>query len=693
MNASLAKLHVHEVSVRSWLPWSLSLPFVPALTQVIAQARTPPAARMGGYLTTLGGSRPHGSSPGQQWNSARRTPPLGGAPQLSSSAICHILSLLPPNERALTSRLVCRDAAKFLSAPEHCTASLSQPLPPDAAPWAVEAGQQHMQRLRFQDKMRLLTIAAKSGSEFNLELALTLVGPSVFPELLQLRERKWGWFCTPDKAAAEAGHLHLLGWLQRRCPGQLSAWVPPSVTRHCDLAGLKAAWAAWRALQDQPGGIRSSQCELDGGILYSATGSPTPDAIAKMEWLLEAGGGSLRLDADVAAAATLSGDLDRLRWLHQRGCPMDTEELLSYVLGYGNLAVVQFLVEEVGYTLPVAAADMYDADEQVFFWKGVLRAAASGPDAAAVLQWLQQQGLPQHLHGRGMLKFVVPEAVSAGRVELLRHLWSTRGVKSVSPYVKDHEAARSDSIPLMVFLRQAGRKFTIEAYHGAHSLGMVRWLALEAKVSATKVDVSKLVCGWSVLLTARRERLQAVQLLVEEAGCSGWDVGRAVHEAVLHGDMDLVQYLLRERPGYQYRPDRMAFARAAEDGCEALLEWLAGQPGSLEGPVGGAPYATAARWGDRATVTTLRRLGVPWGAEDTALKAVSMGSEVLPVRWLVEHGIPLGCWEDINRMYAAVKKAVKDSERSVAAVRYLHGIASAAAAATGGSKGSAPVGA
>ncbi len=97
----------------------------------------------------------------------------------------HILSLLPPNERALSGRLVSPDAAAALSGPEHCTASPSQPLPPHAVPWAVAAGQQHVRQLPFRHKLQLLCTAAASGSEVNLEVALALLQPSIFPELLQ----------------------------------------------------------------------------------------------------------------------------------------------------------------------------------------------------------------------------------------------------------------------------------------------------------------------------------------------------------------------------------------------------------------------------------------------------------------------------------------------------------------------------
>ncbi len=53
--------------------------------------------------------------------------------QLPTALQLHILYLLPPNERALSGRLVSPEARDGLTGPQHCTAFLSQPLPRYAA--------------------------------------------------------------------------------------------------------------------------------------------------------------------------------------------------------------------------------------------------------------------------------------------------------------------------------------------------------------------------------------------------------------------------------------------------------------------------------------------------------------------------------------------------------------------------------
>ncbi len=105
--------------------------------------------------------------------------------QLPTAVQLHILSLLTPNDLALSGRLVSPDARDAFSGAQHRTASLSEPLEAHAAAWAVAARQQHVRQLPFWHKLQLLCTAAASGCEVNLEVALEVLQPSVFPELLQ----------------------------------------------------------------------------------------------------------------------------------------------------------------------------------------------------------------------------------------------------------------------------------------------------------------------------------------------------------------------------------------------------------------------------------------------------------------------------------------------------------------------------
>ncbi len=72
----------------------------------------------------------------------------------------------------------------------------------------MEAGQ-----LPFGHKLQLLCTAAASGSDVNLEVALALLQPSIFIELLHGKLRRSSAYSNPGVAAVEAGHPQLLGWL------------------------------------------------------------------------------------------------------------------------------------------------------------------------------------------------------------------------------------------------------------------------------------------------------------------------------------------------------------------------------------------------------------------------------------------------------------------------------------------------
>ncbi len=141
------------------------------------------------------------------------------------------------------------------------------------------------------------------------------------------------------------------------------------------------------------------------------------------------------------------------------------------------------------------------------------------------------------------------------------------------------------------------------------------------------------------------------------------------------GDLALVQYLLQQRPGYQ--PGGKVLAAAAKGGCEALLEWLVErQPGCLSGPWSEPAYIAPAVGGQLGTLAALRRLGVPWGAEDVVVRAVEKRCAVPVLRWLVEQGAPVG---DGVCLEKAVACKVQQGYLSVEAAAWLRSLVAAAA--------------
>ncbi len=660
--------------------------------------------------------------------------------QLPTSLQLRILWLLPPNERALSGRLAFRDAADAFSAAKDRTASLGQQLPPHAVPWALEAGQQHVRVLPFHHKFRLLNTAASSGSEVNLEVALTLLQQSIFPELLHSPHCSYyRRLRDPGVAAVKAGHPQLLGCLLSHCPGLLSpSDLLEAAAQYCDLAGLRAVWdtlRSWPADSGSSGSSSDLRANLSQYVLDAAAGSATPDAVAKMQWVLAASAGAhCRLNTSTAAAAARSRDLPRLRWLHEKGCQLVREDWDQYtcLLAEATMEVAQWLVDEAGCGLPRAVTG---TGREHNFWEHFLYKVAQGRDGAAKLRWLQGRRPPQLQEDwegdRRLLVRLVELAAGAGQPETVQSLITElqllpdgKGARDVDP---DYAAA-SGCVPMAAFLRDAGLRFSVGAYYDAATnghLAMVRWLAQEAGVSAEGLNLVRIIEEWPEWMAAySRDLLQAVQLLVGVAGCRGWVAELALSLAADRGDLALVQYLegqlqqQQQQPAHQRQqeqqegqqhgqqegqgrgqqdqgqgqqgqrppvawPDGKTVRDAAEAGCEALLEWLVEQhPGCrVEGTSQGrasSAYLCAAKAADRGTLVALRRLGVPRGTEDVVVQAVKEGYKLPVVRWLVEQGAPVGRVKDMKE---AVARRVRGGGLCSKEAAWLRGLAGAAEAA------------
>ncbi len=300
------------------------------------------------------------------------------------------------------------------------------------------------------------------------------------------------------------------------------------------------------------------------------------------------------------------------------------------------------------------------------------------------LQWLQERGAPAVGGGSKALKRLVRSAAEAGQAELVRHLLSALEPAAAPDAARAAFclAVGSGSIPTADALVQAGAAVSHRAYTwiaaSAHrtvnqdcradgeGVAMVRWLVHEAQVSAARLDLPHFSrVRPSDTPASSRGLLQAVQLLVGEAGCRKWDAKGGLTAAAARGELALVQYLLRQRPRHQ--PGWEVLVAAAEGGCEALLEWLVEQhPGCLEGAGSGvSPYVPAAARGDLGTLTALRRLGVPWGAEDVVAQAVRRGCSVPALRWLKEQGSPVGRSEEEDWAVQLAKDHCVETLRSL----------------------------
>ncbi len=571
----------------------------------------------------------------------------GGPPhrQLPHDLFVRVLQLLPPNEVALSGRLACKDAAQHLHLPHHCTVLFSQPLPPHAASSPPLAAQQAIRQLSFRRKLWLLSTAASSGCVTNLALAWQLLHPSLFPELLQLPQipgfyvQQYEGKSRPDPgtAALRSGHPHLLPWLLQHCRALLHPQrMLAAAAAHCDLAALQSAW---RLLVEV-----SPDLSLNNEVLEAAAGSATPDAVAKVEWVLREGAGSCRLMPAVAEAAAGSGDLGRLQWLAEQGCPgLATPRTLMAALRHAPLGVCGWLAEQEGCLAPSA-----------FTFDAGMAAAASG--SVTKLQWLQAQGVP--LGGL----WTACHAARHGQVDTLRFLlqgWS--GAKS---HKRRHllwgmligSAVASGSIPTAEVVLHAGCPVPPGAYGGAMNcgaarLGMVRWLIEEARCPFGDRSLGALLDHFgNVGGEAGAGEVLAMARLLLQAGCPLGDCTAALNQAAFRGDLGLVRFL-HEECGCAFSQETLPCAAAG--GCEAVLEWLVSEGGVRvgagygDGGGGGGGGAVEGCWtdagrkGDLCTLECLRRLEVPWCAGVLA-EAVSMGCPLAVLRWMVGQGAPAG---------------------------------------------------
>ncbi len=556
----------------------------------------------------------------------------------------HIVSLLPPNDRALSGRLVCRDARNLITDPDHLIVVVSQPLPRHAESWAKTAGQPGMRLLPYSQKLQLLSTAASTGSETSLEVVWSLLQPCVSPDRRIVHD-----YPDPGEAAVTAGHPQLLGWLLRRCPALVR---PHAVLRaaalHCDLPGLQTAWEALQAASTASSkhGVRLMPRQE---TLDAAAESATPDALAKMQWALGEGGRWRKLQQSTAVAAARSGDLGRLRWLRDSRCPMDSFEVLLAALEHADLCVVQWLLDEAGCRAP----EKHSWDYSVFSWRCV-RAAASSSGGAEKIRLLLGRGVLLQDAIGGLLPTYASTAVEHGSVEVLQYFQSLHepGASQshgLLPWTLEYPAP--GSVAMGEHLLEAGYGFSLNVYRVAvrsGNLAVIRWLQQQAGLSAAGLAptaLCELVEQWA---GGSKELMEVVQLVVD-AGYSEWDAEDVLCAVAKRGDLGLAQYLQQLKP--VYRPAERVLAAAVLGGCGAMLEWLVKQlacrMASLE-----VRYLVAAARGDWATLLELRRLGVPWGAKDVLAEAVKQGCGVQVLRWLAARGMPVGGESDMRTALA-----------------------------------------
>ncbi len=470
--------------------------------------------------------------------------------------------------------------------------------------------------------------------------------------------------------AVAAGLAHLLPTLERRCPGLLDpTYTLVAAARHCDLAGLQAAWGLLRqrlrSTLQQPDRYRKrapEMCEAPdfwNEMLAAAAGSTTSCAIAKMEWVLKTGrpSSTRTAQARVCGSAAASGDLARLRWLRQRGFPWGTGEVLGAVLQHAEMRFILQLEQEGGY-LPFEVAT-HD---------GALECAAGAPkDSGAKVQWLVDRGalLQSMVLGDG----AVLAAARHGNLEALQLLMepalahNAEGMRTLGGVLRAAVGARS--VPIAAWLHGVGCPLDGGLYSIACSKGdvpMLRWL-LEVLCPLPGTDmgglsISNVLALWSCRTIKDSYWLAEAVELMAKAGCPIMEEGEGATQplqAALEAKHPWpVWYALRGLvPPWGDRLLPSEAADAAATGCEAVLEELMqmgvwhqavledvlhkGKLHESGSQLAAAWYAGAAKNGDVGTLAVLRRIEVPLGV-GTFEEVVRQGAPLSALHWLAQRG-------------------------------------------------------
>ncbi|PNH01266.1 Ankyrin repeat domain-containing protein, partial [Tetrabaena socialis] len=370
---------------------------------------------------------------------------------------------LMPIEVACALRLVNKAAAAQLSAPQHTTIRLSQPVPHHAFAWRW-GGTDSMCTLARHQRLELLRLTAYSGSIASLEVLLARddLPPVLSVGVLEvaaaagqldvcvwLRQRgcpceevealeaaagggqqavcEWllangrGNAGVSDAAAAAAlgGHVGLMDWLLLRADRTHGvASVLKCAAEGCDLPTLRRLHQTHVDLL--PGGLPAWHMNF---TICAAASSPTADWQAKVEWL-EARGCPQTAAACMTAAAKPDA-LPRLQWLRQLGYPLNGSVAASAAEA-GNVEALQYVLGQgVGVNVDLmrcAAEGGHVAVMEVLHARGVpmsgeaVRTAAAG-HLPAVAWLVERLGAD-----RALTTHVFAAAARVGSMELLRWL-------------------------------------------------------------------------------------------------------------------------------------------------------------------------------------------------------------------------------------------------------------------------------
>ncbi len=426
-----------------------------------------------------------------------------------------------------------------------------------------------------------------------------------------------------------------------------------------------------------PAFIRSGTCLL--AVALRKAELPLADWLVDKRGLELPGAGAGVRVKEVWEAAAYDGSVATLQWLRDRGVPPH-KAAVAPAIQSGCLDAVRFLLDECGLpTKPIASILAVGSDSvELMAWLRQRASADSAPPGGLV--WSPLLYAPAALCGNlAMVEWLVREArcpFDESTALLVLCAWpeskpgrgsdSGRSGGSSSGSSSSGGSSRSSAgkpgsgrelMRALQLLTDAGCPLDVQGWdtmlhvakHG--DMELVRWVVQQAGASRWPRDAMQhLILNWPEGGAPGACLCDAVRIVLAARGSSG--NSRAAEEAARRGDVEVLR-LLHEQGGL--RLGRGAWVAAAEGGCEAVLEWLAAVGCRVGTDAALDPYVAAGCRGDRAVLSALRRLGVPWGYSKVLRAVVDLGGTAAVVRWMVENGAP---WDG-----AAVADAVAGARR------------------------------
>lgn len=395
-------------------------------------------------------------------------------------------------------------------------------------------------------------------------------------------------FLAPNELACSGRLAFKEAWLQLRQPHQCTATIRHPLPPHVAVEWPAWAQAAQDALYQLPFNLKvrllstaaSSGCEANLAVAWELVRPCLfPESKAYLEYFREHPRDSTEARGPVpvpnpASAAARAGHPELIPWLVRHGCPLDMEKAIVEVAEHCSLGQLREAVAYVQEREGEAVAKK--------LCEGALCGAAACGDHGAALakvEWLHG------VAGAGLGVSLAQAAAAAGNVRLLQWLRG-RGCKVAERCVLFAALQHADLEVARWLVKEAG----VEPPPPSN----VVWTGYENSwvglccAAAFSGDVRKLrwLQDWggplhkkTLTSAAKGGHLGAARYLHEECGQRIMhDAEMASHYAVMSGNIELVQYLLRREGRLAERIDTETYMAAAECGDVRMIQYLLEDP-------------------------------------------------------------------------------------------------------------------